>query len=129
MKDIVIDASCILEFILNQNAKNLVIEKVGSSQLVAPQCLPYEVGNAVSKLIKRKLISIVDGVAVYHEFARIPLRLIEPDIPEAIVIASNTDSYAYDSYYISVAKRLNMPLFTLDDKMKENAGSQGVVCL
>ncbi|MBR5401607.1 MAG: type II toxin-antitoxin system VapC family toxin [Treponema sp.] len=129
MKDIVIDASCILEFLLNQNAKNLVIEKVGSSQLVAPQCLPYEVGNAVSKLIKRKLISIVDGVAVYHEFARIPLRLIEPDIPEAIVIAGNTDSYAYDSYYISVAKRLNMPLFTLDDKMKQNADLQGVVCL
>lgn len=129
MKDIVIDASCILEFLLNQDAKNLVVQKVGSSQLVAPQCLPYEVGNAVSKLIKRKLISIVDGVAVYHEFARIPLRLIEPDIPEAIVIAGNTASYAYDSYYISVAKRLNMPLFTLDDKMKENAGSQGVVCL
>ncbi|MBR4791307.1 MAG: type II toxin-antitoxin system VapC family toxin [Treponema sp.] len=129
MKDIVIDASCILEFLLNQEAKNLVVQKVGSSQLVAPQCLPYEVGNAVSKLIKRKLISIVDGVAVYHEFARIPLRLIEPDIPEAIVIAGNTASYAYDSYYISVAKRLNMPLFTLDDKMKENAGSQGVVCL
>ena len=129
MKDIVIDASCILEFLLNQDAKNLVIQKVGASQLVAPQCLPYEVGNAVSKLIKRKLISIVDGVAVYHEFARIPLRLIEPDIPEAIVIAGNTDSYAYDSYYISVAKRLNMPLFTLDDKMKQNADSQGVVCL
>ena len=129
MKDIVIDASCILEFLLNQDAKNLVVQKVGSSQLVAPQCLPYEVGNVVSKLIKRKLISIVDGVAVYHEFARIPLRLVEPDIPEAIVIAGNTDSYAYDSYYISVAKRLNMPLFTLDDKMKENAVSQGVVCL
>ena len=129
MKDIVIDASCILEFLLNQDAKNLVVQKVGSSQLVAPQCLPYEIGNAVSKLIKRKLISIVDGVAVYHEFARIPLRLVEPDIPEAIVIAGNTDSYAYDSYYISVAKRLNMPLFTLDDKMKENAVSQGVVCL
>ena len=129
MKDIVIDASCILEFLLNQDAKNLVVQKVGTSQLVAPQCLPYEVGNAVSKLIKRKLISIVDGVAVYHEFARIPLRLVEPDISESIVIAGNTDSYAYDSYYISVAKRLNMPLFTLDDKMKENAGSQGVVCL
>ena len=129
MKDIVIDASCILEFLLNQEAKNQVVQKVGSAQLVAPQCLPYEVGNAVSKLIKRKLISIVDGVAVYHEFIRIPLRLIEPDIPESIIIAGNTDSYAYDSYYISVAKRLNMPLFTLDEKMKDTAKSQGVVCL
>ena len=129
MKDIVIDASCILEFLLNQDAKNLVVQKVGSSQLVAPQCLPYEVGNAVSKLIKRKLISIVDGVAVYHEFARIPIRFVEPDIPDSIVIAGNTESYAYASYYISVAKRLNMPLFTLDEKMKDAADSQGVVCL
>ncbi len=121
MKDIVIDASCILEFLLNQESKNLVVEKVGNYQLVAPQCIPYEIGNAVSKLMKRKLISIFDGVAVYHEFSRIPLRLVEPDIPDSIMIAGNTESYAYDSYYISVAKRLGMPLFTLDEGMKKNA--------
>ena len=129
MKDILIDASCILEFLLNQEVKNQIVQKVGSAQLVAPQCLQYEIGNAVSKLIKRNKISIVDGVAVYHEFARIPLRLVEPDISESIVIAGNTDSYAYDAYYISAAKRFNLPLFTLDEKMKENAASQGVVCL
>ena len=129
MKDIVIDASCILEFLLNQEAKNQIVQKVGSAQLVAPQCLQYEIGNALSKLIKRKLISIVDGVAVYHEFARIPIRFVEPDIPDSIVIAGNTESYAYSSYYISVAKRLNMPLFTFDETMIKNANSQGVVCL
>ena len=129
MKDIVIDASCILEFLLNQESKNLVVEKVGNYQLVAPQCIPYEIGNAVSKLMKRKLISIFDGVTVYHEFSRIPLRLVEPDIPDSIMIAGNTESYAYDSYYISVAKRLGMPLFTLDEEMKKNAVSQGIVCL
>ena len=129
MKDIVIDASCILEFLLNQEAKNQIVQKVGSAQLVAPQCLQYEIGNALSKLIKRKLISIVDGVAVYHEFVRIPIRFVEPDIPDSIVIAGNTESYAYVSYYISVAKRLNMPLFTLDETLIKNANSQGVVCL
>ena len=41
----------------------------------------------------------------------------------------NKNDISDDSYYISVAKRLNMPLFTLDDKMKQNADSQGVVCL
>lgn len=129
VKDIVIDASCILEYLLNQESKNFVVEKVGEYQLVAPQCLPYEIGNAVSKLIKRNLISTFDGVAVYHEFARIPLRLVEPDIPDSILIAGNTKAYAYDSYYISTAKRLNMPLFTLDEGMKRNADSQGVACL
>ena len=129
MDDIVIDASCVLEFLLNQESKDLVVRKVGERSLVAPHCMPYEIGNAVSKLMKRKLISIVDGVAVYHEFARIPVRFVDPDIPDSILIAGNTDSYAYDSYYISVAKRLGMPLFTLDDTMKSNAQKQGVSCL
>ena len=129
MKDIVIDASCILEFLLNQESKNLVVEKVGNYQLVAPQCIPYEIGNAVSKLMKRKLISIFDGVAVYHEFSRIPLRLVEPDIPDSIMIAGNTESYAYDAYYISVAKQLALPLFSMDSGMQTNAVKQGVVCL
>lgn len=129
MKDIVIDASCILEYLLNQESKEIVVEKVGNYQLVAPQSIPYEIGNAVSKLMKRKLISIIDGVAVYHEFSRIPLRLVEPDIPDSIMIAGNTESYAYDSYYISVAKRLGMPLFTLDEEMKKNAVAQGIICL
>ena len=129
MKDIVIDASCILEFLLNQDSKDFVTQKAGSYNLVAPQCLPYEIGNAVSKLMKRKLISIFEGTAVYHEFVRIPFRFIEPDIPDALMIAGNTNSYAYDAYYISVAKRLGIPLFTMDENMKSNAQLQGVTCL
>ena len=129
MKDLVVDASCILEFLLNQQGKDFVVQQIGSKGLVAPQCLPYEIGNAVSKLIKRKFISIFDAVAVYHEFVRIPIRLVEPDISDAIMIAGNTESYAYDAYYISVAKRLGMPLFTLDENMKANAQKQEVSCL
>ena len=129
MNDIVIDASCILEFLLNQNGKDFVVRQVGDLQLVAPQCLPYEVGNAVSKLIKRNLISIFDGVAVYHEFARIPIRYIEPDIPDAIMISGPSNTYAYDAYYISVAKRLGLNLFTMDEKMKSVATEQGVACV
>ncbi len=129
MNELVIDASCILEFLLNQTNKDSVVKTVGSARLVAPSCLPFEIGNAISKLIKRKLISIYDGVSVYHEFARIPMRMMEPDISNAIVIAGETESYAYDSYYISLAKQLSLPLYTMDEAMKTNAVSRGVACL
>ncbi len=129
MSELVIDASCILEFLLNQTNKDSVVKTVGSARLVAPSCLPFEIGNALSKLIKRKLISIYDGVSVYHEFARIPMRMMELDIPNAIVIAGETESYAYDSYYISLAKQLSLPLYTMDGTMKTNAVSRGVACL
>lgn len=129
MKDIVIDASGILEFLLNQTNKDFVINKIGNNTLVAPTCLPFEIGNAISKLIRRNLISAFDGVAIFHEFAKIPTRLIEPDIPNSIVIADETKSYAYDCYYINLAKQYSFPLFTLDQNMKENAIMQGVTCL
>ena len=57
------------------------------------------------------------------------MRLMEPDIPNSIVIAGETESYAYDSYYISLAKQLSLPLYTMDGTMKTNAVSRGVACL
>ena len=127
--EIVIDASCILEFLLTQSNKTNIVKTIGTANLLAPACLPYEIGNAISKLIKRKLLSVRDGVSVYHEFAKIPIRIIEPDIPNAIVLSGETKSYAYDSYYVSLAKQFGTPLFTLDEKMKSNAKTAGVKCL
>lgn len=129
VNEIVIDASCILEYLLNQSEKNKVLLTVGTARLVAPNCIPFEIGNAISKLIKRSLISIYDGVSVYHEFARIPIRLVQADIPNAIVIAGESQSYAYDAYYISIAKQLSLPLYTMDETMKSNASARGIVCL
>ena len=75
MNEIVIDASCIFEFLFNQADKESVVKTVGMSQLVAPNCLPFEIGNAVSKMIKRKFITVFDGVAVFHEFGVEPRRI------------------------------------------------------
>lgn len=129
MGDIVIDASCVLSFLLNQEGSENVVSLVGENQLIAPSCLPFEIGNAISKLIKRKLISVFEGVAVFHEFARIPIRLIDPDIPNSIVIAGESESYAYDCYYLNIASQMVLPLFTYDDKMKETAEKRGIKCL
>ena len=129
MSDIVIDASCVLSFLLNQDGSENVVSIVGMNKLVAPSCLPFEIGNAISKLIKRKIISVYEGVSVFHEFARIPIRLIEPDIPNSIVIAGEADSYAYDCYYLNIASQMVLPLFTYDDKMKETAEKRGIKCL
>ena len=129
VSDIVIDSSCVLSFLLNQEGSKKVVSIVGENQLVAPSYLPFEIGNAISKLIKRKLISVYEGVSVFHEFARIPIRLIEPDIPNSIVIAGESDSYAYDCYYLNIASQMVLPLFTYDDKMKETAEKRGIKCL
>ena len=129
MNEIIIDSVCILEFLLNRKSKDVVLNTVGKSRLIAPDCLPCEVGNAVSKLIKKGLITVADGVAVYHELARIPIRFIEPDISNSIVIAGESGCSAYEAYYISLAHQLSLPLFTLNENMKKIAVSRGVKCL
>ena len=129
MHEIVIDSSCILEFLLNQKSKEIVQKTVGSSRLVAPDCLPCQIGDAINKLIKKEIFSIADGVSVYHEFARIPFRFIEADISNSIVIAGEAGCTAYHAYYISLAKQLALPLFTMNEDMKKAAISRGVTCL
>jgi predicted nucleic acid-binding protein len=129
MKQIVIDASCILAFLLNQEGCEEVKKRASDSELIAPSCISFEIGNAISKLIKRKLLSIVDGVAVFHEYAKIPIRMIEPDIPSSIVLAGQTDSYSYDGFYISLANQFSLPLYTFDERMKQISLERGIECL
>lgn len=129
MKSIVIDASCILAFLLSQDDTNLVAKTTENKILIAPSCLPFEIGNALSKLIKRDLLSTTEAILVLHEFYKIPIRLLEPDIANSVVIAAESNSYAYDAYYLNIANQLSEPLFTLDEKMKSTALERGIKCL
>jgi predicted nucleic acid-binding protein len=54
-------------------------------------------------------------------FEEIPVRKTEVDIYQALVLAGRFNIYAYDAYYLEVARRLDLPLFTLDVKMQEIA--------
>ena len=129
MKTIVIDASCILAFLLNQDDNDLVAKTTEKKILIAPTCLPFEIGNALSKMIKRNLLSTTEAILVLHEFYKIPIRLLEPDIANSVVIAAESNSYAYDAYYLNIANHLSEPLFTLDEKMKSTALERGIKCL
>lgn len=129
MNSIVIDASCILAFLLNQDDNNLVAKTTEKKILLSPTCLPFEIGNALSKLIKRNLLTTSEAILVLHEFYKIPIRLIEPDIANSVVIAAESNSYAYDSYYLCIANQLSEPLFTFDEKMKSTALKRGIKCL
>lgn len=129
MKTIVIDASCILAFLLNQDDNDLVAKTTEKKILIAPTCLPFEIGNALSKMVKRNLLTTTEAILVLHEFYKIPIRLLEPDIANSLIIAAESNSYAYDAYYLNIANQLSEPLFTLDEKMKSTALERGIKCL
>ena len=127
--NVIVDASAILAVLLDEERKDVVIQATQGAVLVAPSCLEYEIGNALTALIKRDRIQISDAVKTYIEFCKIPIRFESPDIPSSIIIAGKNNMYAYDAYYLSCSERMNLPLLTLDNNLKKIAEERGVICL
>lgn len=124
--DVVIDASALLAVLLNEPERQIIIESTKGASLVAPSSLVYEIGNALSALMRRRSITIAESVAAYHAFARIPVRLIEPDMQAALLVSGEENIYAYDAYFIACAERLGLPLLTLDKRLADTALKRGV---
>ena len=51
---IVADANIYLAVILNEPEKQVIIENPGGIELISPEVLPYEIGNALTAMLKRK---------------------------------------------------------------------------
>lgn len=127
--NIVTDASAILEVLLDGDKKDDVLNTTLNSFLLAPSCIDFEIGNALTSLIKRKEISLSESLKVYKEYEKITLRKESVDIREALKIAGANNMYAYDAYYLFCAKKFNAPLLSFDKKLLDVAENMGVVCL
>jgi len=116
-----VDASVIMPVLIDEPEKNNIIVAVKDCELMAPIIMPYEIGNALSNLKKRQTLNHRQIISVYNEYLKIPLRLLDVNIENALLIACKYNIYAYDAYYLELASRLNLPLLTLDNPMKKIA--------
>lgn len=115
------DANIFMAVILNEPEKIKIVEKTQNAEIISPVVLPYEIGNALSAINKQKKLSKDEIHKCYQNFKLIPVRLVEVEIKEALQIALDYDIYAYDAYYLELAKRLKIDLLSLDQKMIEVA--------
>ncbi len=127
--EIICDASAMLAVLLNEPEKDTILERTEGTILMAPTCLNFEIGNALSSLMRRKSLTVGDAAEVYHTFLKIPMKEVDIDIHYALILAGEDSIYAYDAYYMACSLRLNMPLLTLDKRLKENAIKRGIQCL
>ena len=119
--DILIDASALMSVLIDEPEKSLIIHLTRNCNLVAPLVLPHEIGNALTRLKKRHILSDKKVIIAFNDFKKIPLRLLDTDIENALLLACKYSIYAYDAYYLEIANRLNLPLLTLDGPMKNIA--------
>ena len=119
--NVLIDASALMPVLIDEPDKEYIFSATTDCELVAPSVLPYEIGNALTRLKRREILNDKQIIAAYNNFLKIPLRLLDVDIENALRLACKYNIYAYDAYYLEMACRLNLPLLTLDIPMKKIA--------
>tara|TARA_R110001592_G_scaffold318604_1_gene595816 strand:- start:1959 stop:2348 length:390 start_codon:yes stop_codon:yes gene_type:complete len=127
--NIITDTNILLAVVLNEPEKERIIEQTSNCKLLSPEILPYEIGNALSAIVKRKQLTAEQALQAIELADAIPVRLVQPDIKSSLELALRFNIYAYDAYFLQAALSLNCPLLTLDKKMKEVAKQLNIVVL
>jgi predicted nucleic acid-binding protein len=127
--DIVADTSAILAVITNSPEKDSLAEITRNSSLVAPASVHWEIGNAFSSLLKRRLINLTEVAEALQAYEAIPIRFLDVDLERAIQIAAELTIYAYDAYLIVCSQQARAPLLTLDRGLARSARRVGVTIL
>ena len=127
--DLTVDASVVMAVILNEPSKPKLLEATRGAELISAPSLPWEVGNALSALFKRRRIDMAQAELALESFRQVPVRLPSLEIESSVVLAERHDVYAYDAYVIECARRYQTALLSLDRRQCEVARSEGIATL
>ncbi len=115
---IVADTNTFLAVALDEPEKTQIIRLTVGHDLVAPEVLPFEIGNALTAMMMKRSLKTDEMKSTWDIVQTIPVELRPIDIRSALEIASRCNIYAYDAYFIECAISLRCPLLTLDRRMK-----------
>jgi len=119
--NLVSDTNVFLAVVLDEPEKDNIIQLTSKANAISPEILPYEVGNALSAMVKRNKLTKDEALSAFEGVSSIPVRLVSVDIRQAVRLAFEYNIYAYDAYFLQCAKQLSCPLITLDKHMKQVA--------
>lgn len=119
--DIISDTNIFLAVVLNELEKDNIIRLTSEANAISPEILPYEIGNALTAMVKRKQLTHDEALSAFEATNSIPVRLVSVDIQQALKLALKYNIYAYDAYFLQCAKHLSCPLITLDKRMRDIA--------
>jgi len=124
--EIVSDASAFLAVALNEIDREWVIGKTLRYNIISPEVLPYEIGNALIAMRRKGRLNDREILRAFTISQRVPVRLVPVEIHAAIKIAIRFNIYAYDAYYLQCCFENRLPLISLDSHMCDVAESLGI---
>jgi predicted nucleic acid-binding protein len=115
--------------LLYENKRDTILRVTYRAELYTPLIMHAEIGNAVSSLMKRGLITLEQGLKLVNSASNIPISIQEIDILTALKLCREYKIYAYDAYFLALCKRMKFPLLTLDKEMKNTAQKMNINCI
>jgi predicted nucleic acid-binding protein len=125
--DVVVDTSAIIAVIANEPEKERLIQQTRGFDLIAPESVHWEVGNAFSAMFKRKQTTWKQAVEAIAIYKKIPIRFIKVDLTISMEISHQLNIYAYDAYLVSCALKYDCSLISLDHKLLEASKRAGII--
>ena len=126
---VVADTNTFLAVALSEPERSRIVKLTVGHNLVAPEVLPFEVGNALTAMMKKGALRASQVTAAWDAVQAIPVELCAIDVRSALGIASKFGTYAYDAYFLECALSLRLPLLTLDGGMKHVARNLSIQVL
>jgi predicted nucleic acid-binding protein len=123
---IVVDTSVIIAVITNETHRTSLINKTIGAQLVAPDSLKCEIGNAFSAMFKRNRITLEQALIAVEAFNKIHIQYFDTHLAKAIEISHGLNIYAYDAYFLECALANKCPLLSLDLGLCEAAAKLNI---
>ena len=116
--NIIIDTSAVIAVLVGEPERKRIVELTAGNSLLGPGCIPWEVGNAFSAMLKQRRLDLAEAQKGLSIFGSISIRYLEPDLAQVLSISHKLNMYAYDAYFLDCALRHHAPLLTLDRKLK-----------
>ena len=126
---IIADTNTFIAVALNEPEKGKIIGLTEGHDLIAPDVLPFEIGNALTAMMKKNTLKKEEVESAWDIVQQIPVDLRHTNIKYALSIAIKYNLYAYDAYFLECAENLRSPLLTLDVGMQKVAREMGIAIL
>ncbi len=126
---IIADTNTFISVALNEPERPKIIRLTENHDLIAPDVLPFEIGNALTAMMKKKVLEKAEVSWAWEIIQQIPVDLRTTDMASALSIAMEFNIYAYDAYFLACADNLRSPLLTLDLGMQRVAREMGITVL
>jgi predicted nucleic acid-binding protein len=128
---IVLDASAVMELVLNTAAGRRVAREIAPPQisLNAPHIIDVEVTQALRRYVRSRMISAERGSLALKHLSQLDLtRYDHVDLlPRIWALRDNLT--AYDAAYVALAEALEARLLTLDVRLAAAPGHRARICL